>query len=161
MKRLFVSAALLTFSLGSYAFAGHMLSGGGEWNSSDGSTGTYTQTLVATHQDGSVLIDERITVGEHVMDFQFTILPVDDMRYKIQVEGNTVGGGYCWHIGEHSHELFHGEKICHSTMKKADGSWMENSMHIAHGSVHLMGSVWNPATKVHVAWKGALSSSED
>ena len=179
--RFFVSAALLTFSLGSPVFAHGSFAGGGVWNSSDGHSGTYTETVEAQHKDGDLLVNKTITVDDQVFAIAFTLRPVDDMRFKIIVGDKTVGGGYCWDVGssvkasqqsqaqqsqvqqsQTQQNLLHGDKICHYGAQKPDGSRIENSLHISGDTIHEMGSDWNPTTKVHVTWKGAVSHvSED
>ena len=158
MKGLFLSAAVFTFAWGSGAFALENCSGGGDWNSNKGQSGTFTENLTVDKQaNGDTKVQEEVTVKGQTMKFNFTIRPTDTMRFKVIVGDATVGHGYCWNLGDVSDPSTM-DKVCHYQVNGPAGKKVENTVHITHESVHQVGSVWDDKTKTHIAWMGTLTA---
>ena len=160
MKRLFVSAVGILASLvfGVQALAADY-SGSGSWKDNGGNSGEFTATVSGEDTDAGMTITKTITVGDTTKTFSFAVNKVDDTWFKINIDGQNVGGGYCWYVDVSVSEETAG-KICHYGLNVGNGVMVEETFKKFGDQMFIMGHKWDPNSKLAITWQGVLSAGD-
>jgi hypothetical protein len=147
--------SVVTVALSTGALAGNY-AGSGSWVNDQGVSGTYDATLSVDPQaDGTMLLSKTVATDTQTMTYTWTIQKIDDTFFHIVVDGQTVGGGYCWHMDDHANTnqtTMNHNKVCHYGLQAADGSKVENTVKVDKDEVSTIGSKWDPVTNARMTW---------
>jgi hypothetical protein len=160
MKK-FIGILSCVISSAAFSFVGDgKYQGSGDWKSPDGKTGTWQEETTVTKTDEGCDVASKltITVDGQTTEKNMTMTvkkKSDNGFFAIYVEGEKRGGGYCF------------DHVCHYGMKGADGSKVEETLHMSEKGTHKIGSAKHKHTDkagqsaVHmVAWRGAMQRVE-
>jgi len=154
MKTLIISAMMFaaTSAFGYFLDTGkeHHLSGHGRWKTDAGEHGHYHVDLTILREEGGkVSLIESLRTDNEQMQYTYQLAKTDHGFFDVLVDGNKVGGGYCFHIAHH------GAKVCHLQSTVNDVS-TESTLHFELNKVkvHRMGSF--PHAGGTIAWRDHL-----